>query len=108
MPTTYEERTAIRTLTINASTYTDIVGTAVLPIDCNLIVIYNSTNVDIDYRSDPGNSSSQVTIPPGGSFEIGSAHAFLATGIRFPRGCNPVGSLLSSSGSQSPIIESIL
>src|SRR6266536_2253777 len=101
----YEERCAIRQLAINAVTWTDIVGVAVLPIGCNSVIIYNQTGVNIYLRTDPGNANSQVTIHDGEQFELGGPAASSA-GVRFVQNCPAVGSLLSSAGSVSPLIES--
>lgn len=105
----YESRHAVRSLAINASTWTDISGKAVLPIDCHTIVIFNNTGVTILFRSDPGNANSQVSIGNGQQYEINGSVSQMARGPRFPAGSDsPVGALLSSSGNVSPLIESTL
>lgn len=106
MPPVYEQRVAIRAVAINAVTWTDIVGLSMLPIDCNLIIIYNNTGVDIFLRTDPNNSNSQVTIGAGLQFELGSPSG-LRQGTRFTRNGDPSCSLLSSSGNVSPLVESV-
>lgn len=105
----YETRWALRTLALNASTFTDIVGSAILPIDCNQIVVYNpaSTAVNVTLASDPTNPNSQVTIPPGGQFTIGSPALQGQQAFRFPKGSFAAGSLIAASGTPNVLIESI-
>lgn len=101
----YEIQFAIRLLAINASTWIDVVGLAVLPIDCNSVFIFNNTSVNFLLRSDPNNANSQVTIVPGQAFDVAGSGAI---GTRFLRDSPfPICSLLSASGNQNAIIESI-
>ncbi len=107
MAVVYETKFAVRLLAINAVTWTDIYGSA-LPIDCNTVIIFNNTGVDIFLRSDPSNPNSQITIQTGQQFEIGTTGLPATAGLsRFPKGSAPLGSLLSSSGNVSPVIESL-
>lgn len=104
----YESAFAIRKLPIDQNGFTDIVGPSVLPIDCNVVVIFNDTGQDILLRSDPANANSEVTIHDGQQFEIGTAFSSSARGARFQRGSsNPVGALKAAVSGVSPLIESI-
>lgn len=110
MSAPYEQAFAIRNLAISAIIWTDIQGALILPIDCSLIIIFNPASVNILLRSDPNNANSQVTIAPGQQFEIGGAYQGLksANRHRFPLGgAFPVCSLMSSSGPQTILVESI-
>jgi hypothetical protein len=101
----YEQSFAIRQLALNAVGFTDVQGLAVLPIDCNTIVIYNDSNADIYLRTNPGQASSQVTIAPGQFFSIGGPSQ--NGGFRFPQNCPPVCSLEASTGTPTVTIESL-
>jgi hypothetical protein len=80
------------------------VGIAILPFDCNSVVIFNSSAVNVLFRTDPNNANSQVTIAPGQAFQILTSGAI---GTRISgSSANPMGSLQSSSGSVSVIVES--
>jgi len=106
----YELANAIRSLAINAASWTDVsYVNGVLPIACNQVIVYNSSAVAIFLRTDPGNANSQITINPGQAFTIGvsganrGAYAFL-----FPQNTqNPPCALLSSSGNVNVTIESL-
>lgn len=72
MATVWEENFAIRSIALNASTFTDVLGTQFLPIDCNTVVVLNiSVTIAIALRSDPNNANSEVTVGPGQQWEIG-------------------------------------
>lgn len=103
----YEQAVAIRKLGIDQNGFTDIQGTGCLPIDCNIVVIFNSTGQDILYRSDPNNANSEVTINAGQQFELGTAFSSSARQSRFPKNCAAVGALKASTSAVSPLIESI-
>lgn len=111
MATLYETLFAIRSLAITASGWTDVVGNSVIAIDCNTIIIYNNNSVAVSLRTNPANSSSEVSIPPGQGFEVGG-NTFpgtqFATKTRFSANSpNPVCSLKSSSGSINVLIECV-
>jgi hypothetical protein len=102
----YEQTNALRQLGINAATWTDVVGLAVLPISCNQVLVFNNSAVNIFLRTDPGNANSQATIAPGQQYAIGSPGGGGARSFLFPQGTgNPPCSLLSSSGSVTVTIE---
>ena len=106
---TYETRFSIRQASIGAGGFTDIVGQTYIPIDCNVVAIFNNTGVDIYLRSDPGNAASQVTISSGQQFEIGMPGLQSVGGApRFiSMSTDPVCSLQSSSGTVTPLVECI-
>lgn len=103
MPT-YEEKFAIRIMAILAASFTDIVGLALLPINCNFVTVFNNSGVAVLLRSDPGNASSEISIANGASFVIGASGPPRGS-TRFPQNCNPVGSLKSSVGNVNVVIE---
>lgn len=104
----YEQTDAIRLLAINAVTWTDVAGVAVLPISCNQVIVFNNSGVSIFLRTDPNNANSQVTIASGQQFEIGSSGGSGPRSFLFPQGSgNPPCSLLSSSGTVNVLIESL-
>jgi len=106
MAVAYEQAHAFRQLAVNASTWTDIVGLAALPLNCNQVIVLNLSAVIVYYRSDPGNANSQVPINPGQGLQIGASRG--SSPFLFQAGsANPVGSLLSSSGSVNVTIESL-
>jgi hypothetical protein len=115
----YELAVAIRNnVAITASTWTDIGGPAAgafsIPISCNLIVVVNTASVPITLATDPGNSYSTVTIPPGASWALGNSAwspvlGGPPSGCRFsPRSANAAGSLQSTSGNQTVTLEFVL
>lgn len=104
---TYETAFAIRPATLNATTWTDIVGPSFLPIECDTVIIWNSSSIIIYLRSDPANALSQVPISPGQQFELGATRSGTSQGPRFPQNCHPVCSLLATKGMPTVIIESI-
>src|SRR6185312_11949211 len=93
----YENTVALRTLQMSAS-WQDIVGLSILPIDCNLVILYNAGTVDILFRTDPNNANSQAVIGPGEQAEIGSVEApLISERYRFIAGSPyPVGSVSSA------------
>lgn len=100
MSTTWEESFAVRSIPLNASTFTDIVGASV-PIDCNTAVILNLSTIDFLLRSDPGNVGSEVTIGAGQQFEIGGPRPRSGyRPARFKAG-DPICSLRAASGTPS-------
>jgi len=101
----YESRFAIRTLAIVDTGFTDVKGLAVLPINCNEVIVYNDTGTDILLRSDPSNSASEVTVAAGQYFPIGTPQK--EGGFRFPQNCPPVCALKSTSGALTIIVESL-
>ena len=107
----YEQNCAIRQVPITNGAWVDVVGVNYLPINCNLVIIFNNTGIDIYMKTDPGNANSQVTIQNGQQFEIGAVATPSPEGIRvrFKAGSpDAVCSLLSSAGNVSPVVESIL
>lgn len=105
----YEQSCALRALALNNATWTDVAGPSI-PIDCNLVIIFNNSGVDIFLRTDPGNANSQVTINPGQQFEIGGAPRPPSFGpSRFISGdsTRAACSLMASSGSPNVLIECI-
>src|SRR5882724_6801345 len=60
----YEERFALRKLTVNSVTWTDIQGLAVLPINANYVIIVNTLTPPeaLLLRSDPNNANSEISI----------------------------------------------
>ena len=105
----YETKFAIRPATIQAGAFTDIVGTSMLPIDCNTVLVMNDTGQDINLRTDPANANSQVVVHDGQSFTIGGQDSGGGHGARFLAGSqNPVCSLEASVSQVSPLIISIL
>ena len=113
MATVYERNVALRNnFAINASTYTDLQGSAAVPIACNTIVVFNPNNVDVYMRTNPANANSQKTIGPGEAYQfglstpLGSGSSNHTPGnFRFPLNCSPVASFLSSSGNVDLEIE---
>ncbi len=102
MAPAYEQFFAIRQLVISDSSWTDLVGPAVIYIACQAVVIYNPANQIVNLRSDPGNAASQLPggIQPGGSFQIGSNGRYpITTQVwRFQPSGPPLCSLQSISG----------
>lgn len=102
----YERFVAIRSLAISNLDWTDVVGKAVLPIDCNCIVIFNNTGQDVKFRTDPAVAASEVPIASGQQFEVSGSRT-PASAPRFPAGStDPVGALQASASPVSVIIES--
>ncbi len=100
----YEESATIRQLALAASpTWTDVTGAAI-PIDCNQVVIFNNSGVDIYMRTDPGNPNSQVTINNGQQYEFTGPVPRGFRSHRFPKN-STVCSLQPSSGTPSVVIE---
>jgi hypothetical protein len=101
----YESRFAIRALVLSASAFTDVVGNAIIPLDCNTIIIYNPNAVAVYLRSDPNNANSQISIPPGQGYELPGG---TGPGTRYSSvSTNPVCSLQSSSGATTVYVECI-
>lgn len=100
----YEERFAVRVMSVIAGGFTDIVGLALLPINCNFVTVLNNSAVAVLLRSDPNNAASEVSIAAGASFVIGASGTPRGS-VRFPQNCNPVASLKSSSGTVNVVIE---
>lgn len=102
----WEESFAVRNLTVSSAGFTDVAD-AFVPIDCNTVVVMNtSSTISIALRSDPGNASSEVTIGQGQQFEIGGTRP--RTGhkpTRFKAG-DAVCSLKAASGSPVALIVS--
>lgn len=101
----YEKNFAIRNLAINASTWTDVVSSAVIPFECNSVFVFNNSGVNVSLRTDPNNANSQIPIAPGQSYDILGS---VGPGTRFsPMDPNPLCALLSTSGNVNVIIESV-
>lgn len=105
----YEQYFSIRSMALTAGSWADIVGESYLPLASNIVIVFNNGAVDVYLRSDPGNAASQVTIQPGQQFEIGASGTQISSYIqhRFPLNCSALGSLKSSSGNTSVLIESL-
>lgn len=101
----YEQSFAIRQLAINAATFTDVQGLTILPIDCNQIIIFNNSNVEITLATNPNVATSEVVLEPGQYFPIGSPSR--EGGFRFPQNCPAVCSLKAASATPTVIIESL-
>jgi|SRR5882724_6468217 len=103
----YEERFALRKLTVNSVTWTDIQGLAVLPINANYVIIVNTLTPPeaLLLRSDPNNANSEISIAAGASFQIGASGTPRGS-LRFPQGCNAVGAVKSTSLTQAIPVES--
>jgi hypothetical protein len=91
-------------MSVAASSWTDVQGMALLPIDCDTVIIYNNAAVNILLRTDPGNANSQITLLPGQQYEFGGNHSGV---YRYPRGCPAICSLQSVSGTVNVIVESV-
>src|SRR5438094_7926102 len=104
MATTYESRNALRLLAIVSGSFTDVQGTAVLPLDCNTVIIFNNSGVDVLLRTDPANANSEITLSTGQQFEFTGVNRY---SFRYPR-CGPaVCALKQSSGNVNVIVASI-
>jgi hypothetical protein len=101
----YEQSFAIRQLLLGNAAFTDVQGLAVLPIDCNQVIIFNNSNVEVTLATNPNLTSSEVVLEPGQYFPIGTPSR--EGGFRFPQNCPAVCSLKAASGTPTVIIESL-
>ena len=111
MASPYEQTGVIRQLAISAIVWTDVsFGSGALAIDCNAVVVMNTSSVSIKVRSDPNNASSEVTLAAGQAFTFGAAYVNLrdSSHFRYPVGSPfPVCAVFSTSGAQTITVSSL-
>lgn len=101
----YEQSFAIRQLQVSSAAFTDVQGLTSLPIDCNQVIIFNNSNVEVSLRTNPNVAASEVVLEPGQYFPIGAPSR--SGGFRFPQNCPAVCSLKAASATPTVIIESL-